>query len=97
VHIYGVTHTDKPPVNTAVTEPQHKALRYISGHIRAKKISPSLDEIAAALGVQKASARQFVERLRRKGMLTAAPGRYRNLMLTLRGSRIANKPFQPKQ
>jgi DNA-binding MarR family transcriptional regulator len=43
--------------------------------------SPSLEELAEASGIKKATARDFVNRLRSKGYLVKRGGTYRSLRL----------------
>lgn len=57
-----------------LTPKQIKALEFIKGFIRAKGFAPTLDELGDRMGVTKATARQYVLALQRKGALRA--GRY---------------------
>lgn len=68
---------------------QARALTVIRDYIVANKVSPTYDEVAAGMRTTKSNARHFVNRLIRLGMLSNAPGRFRNIVITPRGYRAA--------
>lgn len=54
---------------------------------RNRGVSPSLEEIAAELGVKKATAQDFVRQLLKKGYIVRNTGSYRSLSVAPRSAR----------
>ncbi|MHC4498524.1 MAG: transcriptional repressor LexA [Planctomycetota bacterium] len=54
--------------------------------------SPTIGELAAALGVSRSTTFEHIGELRRKGLLSACPGKARSLRLTSRGQNLLSGP-----
>jgi repressor LexA len=79
-----------------MTRRQIQTLRFISEWIREHGFSPSLQEIAAGLGVSSlASAHGLVEALTNRGMVTRLYGMSRSLEVTEKG-RVAFQHIEAK-
>lgn len=96
------TGSEKQRTGRTLTDDQYRALVVIREHIREHSLSPSLDELAAALEIGKTTAKTWVDWLRDAGCISLAPGRYRNLIVTDVGHRVAEhflsiSPRKPKR
>ena len=70
------------------TPAQDRLLASIANFTKAKKMPPSLDELAKLNGVGRSSARAVVMRLKRRGLVDLTPGAHRSLAIT-RSGRLA--------
>ena len=82
-NLTGVRNT---PQRKALTQPQINALLAVRDHVKAHKNAPTYEEVGNALGMGKSAARVLVNTLRTKGLLSSAPGRFRNIVITPRGT-----------
>jgi SOS-response transcriptional repressor LexA len=58
---------------------QAQALGHIVALISLNGMSPSIEELAAAMGIVKPAARALVQHLERKGYITRTPGKCRSI------------------
>jgi len=71
-----------------LTRRQRQILDFFAEYVRRHRISPTLEEIAAAMGVNKVTVFGHVAELERKGVIErSAPGISRGLQLTHRARR----------
>jgi repressor LexA len=78
--------------SSQLTPRQVQLLRMI-GRVQASQCySPTIGELAAALGVSRSTTFEHIGELRRKGLLSARPGRARSLKLTSKGQNLLSGP-----
>lgn len=76
---------------TNISSPaQDRALSSIDGYFRARKRPPSLEDVAELCGVSRSSARDVINRLKRRGLVDFIPGEHRSLSVTRAGRRALN-------
>ena len=73
-----------------LTPRQLQLLKIISGFQRSRCCSPTIAELAAELGVSRSTAFEHIAELRKKGLLSAYPGRARSLKLTSKAQELLN-------
>ena len=73
-----------------LTPRQLQLLKIISGFQRSRCCSPTIAELAAELGVSRSTAFEHIAELRKKGLLSAYPGRARSLKLTSEAQELLN-------
>ena len=73
--------TPKVVKKDALTPSQSGALLVIKRLKKELAVPPSLIEIAAELGVNKSTARQYLLILDRKGFIRRTPGKYRSFVI----------------
>ncbi len=73
---------EKGPARLVVTPRQLEILRFIRDYRAANGYSPTMQEIAATLGVNKVTVFEHVESLVKKGFLRRLPFKARSLILT---------------
>ena len=78
-----------------LTPRQFQLLKAIAGFVASRCYSPTIGELACELGVSRSTTFEHIAELRKKGILSACPGRARSLKLTSRAcellSRIADR------
>ena len=73
-----------------LTPRQLQLLKIISGFQRSRCCSPTIGELAAELGISRSTAFEHITELRKKGLLSAYPGRARSLKLTSKAQELLN-------
>lgn len=73
-----------------LTPRQLQLLKIISGFQRSRCCSPTIGELAAELGISRSTAFEHIAELRKKGLLSACPGRARSLKLTSKAQKLLN-------
>ena len=80
--------TAKP--TSCLTPRQLQLLKAIRPFQASRCYSPTIGELAAELGISRSTAFEHIAELRKKGMLSACPGRARSLKLTSRAQKLLN-------
>jgi SOS-response transcriptional repressor LexA len=75
----------KSIVRDEVSPQQLAVLKAIRDHIWKNQVSPTYEEVAQHVSSSKSNVRRLITLLTRKGLLTTAPGRFRNLVVTPQG------------
>lgn len=65
----------------ALPERQRDTMQAIIDHIKRHKQSPTLDEIATAIGSQKGIVQGFIRGLIERGYITTHPNRHRSITI----------------
>jgi Mn-dependent DtxR family transcriptional regulator len=89
--------TKTPESKATLSESQHAVMVAIAEYVRKYKVPPTYTEIAQRLGVTRNAASQSVAILRRKGMLSSSPGRFRYLAITRIGHIAAKRQLSPRR
>lgn len=71
-----------------LTQRQLQILQAIAGCQQSRRYSPTIAEVASELGTSRSTAFEHIGGLRRKGLLSACPGRARSLILTSRAREL---------
>ena len=74
-----------------LTPRQLQLLKTIASFQASRCYSPTLGELAAELGVSRSTAFEHIAELRKKGLLSAYPGRARSLKLTSKAQELLNR------
>jgi len=77
-------------LTSQLTPRQLQLLKTIAGFQASRCYSPTIGELAAELGVSRSTAFEHIAELRKKGLLSAYPGRARSLKLTSRAQELLN-------
>ena len=78
--------TSKP--TTQLTPRQLQLLRAVAGFQASRCYSPTIAESASELGISRSTAFEHIAELRKKGLLSAHPGRARSLRLTSKAQEL---------
>jgi len=74
-----------------LTPRQLQLLKTIAGFQASRCYSPTIGELAAELGISRSTAFEHIAELRKKGLLSAYPGRARSLKLTSKAQELLNR------
>ena len=82
---------EKVKFKDQVTPRQLQLLRAIAAFEASRCYSPTIGELASELGVSRSTAFEHIAELRRKGMLSARPGKARSLRLASRAQELLRR------
>jgi len=74
-----------------LTPRQFQLLKAIAGFVASRCYSPTIGELACELGVSRSTTFEHIAELRKKGILSACPGRARSLKLTSRACELLSR------
>ena len=77
-------------LTSQLTPRQLQLLKTIASFQASRCYSPTIGELAAELGVSRSTAFEHIAELRKKGLLSAYPGRARSLKLTSKAQELLN-------
>jgi len=72
----------KTEARSSLTPRKIQLLRLVHAFHESRCYSPTLGELASRLGISRSTVFEHIAELRRKGLLSACPGKARSLMLT---------------
>jgi len=78
----------QPAARKNLTPRQLQILKATAGFQDSNCYSPTIAELASALSVSRSTAFEHITELRKKGLLTASPGRARSLTLTSKAQKL---------
>ena len=77
-------------LTSQLTPRQLQLLKTIASFQASRCYSPTIGELAAELGISRSTAFEHIAELRKKGLLSAYPGRARSLKLTSKAQELLN-------
>ena len=78
-------------LTSQLTPRQLQLLKTIASFQASRCYSPTIGELAAELGISRSTAFEHIAELRKKGLLSAYPGRARSLKLTSKAQELLNR------
>ena len=80
-----------PNPTNQLTPRQLQLLKAIRTFVANRCCSPTIAELASELGISRSTAFEHIAELRKKGLLSACPGRARSLNLTSKAQELLNR------
>jgi len=82
--------TPSPAAGAGLTPRQLQLLKAIRTFVANRCYSPTIAELASELGISRSTAFEHIAELRKKGLLSAYPGKARSLTLTSKAHELLN-------
>jgi len=81
-------HLKTPKPTNQLTPRQLQLLKAICASVASQCYSPTIGELASELAISRSTTFEHITELRKKGLLSALPGRARSLKLTLQAQKL---------